>query len=134
MICFLQFNIEGSKPFWVCIEFFVICLVHPTFSSFGFWYFGHFSCVIFFPVFFRLAHLALQNVNKDCVIFLHFCNFVAKSGQKTKNSGSLFVKIRSHSWIMLAHFWQTSIPVCNKKLASLFLIINRIDKKPLVFA
>ena len=42
-----------------------LCFVHPIFSSFGFWYFGHFSCVIFFPLFFRLAHLALQNVNKD---------------------------------------------------------------------
>ena len=38
-----------------------LCFVHPIFSSFGFWYFGHFSCMIFFPVFFRLAHLALQN-------------------------------------------------------------------------
>ena len=28
-----------------------ICFVHPIFSSFGFWYFGHFSCVIFFPFF-----------------------------------------------------------------------------------
>ena len=46
-----------------------LCFVHPIFSSFGFWYFGHFSCMIFFPVFFRLAHLALQNVNKDYVIF-----------------------------------------------------------------
>ena len=27
------------------------CFVHPIFSSFGFWYFGHFSCVIFFLVF-----------------------------------------------------------------------------------
>jgi hypothetical protein len=48
-------------------------LVHPIFSYFGFWYFGHFSCVIFFPVFFRLAHLALQNVSKDYVVFSHFC-------------------------------------------------------------
>ena len=39
------------------------CYVHSISSSFGFWYFGHFSCVIFFQVFFRLAHLALQNVN-----------------------------------------------------------------------
>jgi hypothetical protein len=39
---------------------------------------------IFFPVFFRLAHLALQNVNKDCAIFLYFRNFVAKSDQKPK--------------------------------------------------
>ena len=29
-----------------------ICFVHPIFSSFGFWYFGHFSCMIFFPFFF----------------------------------------------------------------------------------
>ena len=28
-----------------------ICFVHPIFLSFGFWYFGHFSCVIFFPFF-----------------------------------------------------------------------------------
>ena len=26
------------------------CFVHLIFSSFGFWYFGHFSCVIFFPL------------------------------------------------------------------------------------
>ena len=49
---------------------FFFCFVHPIFfSSFGFWYFGHFSCVVFFLVFFRLAHVALQNVNKDYVIF-----------------------------------------------------------------
>ena len=46
-----------------------ICFVHPIFLSFGFWYFGHFSCMIFFLVFFHLAHLALQIVNKDYVIF-----------------------------------------------------------------
>ena len=34
--------------------------------------------------FFRLAHLALQNVNKDYIIFLYFCNFVAKSDKKPK--------------------------------------------------
>ena len=45
------------------------------------WYFGHFSCVIFFPVF---SHLALQDVNKDYVIFSYFCNLVAKSDQKPK--------------------------------------------------
>ena len=39
------------------------CFVHPIFSSFGFWYFGHFSCVIFFLGVFRLDHPALQNVN-----------------------------------------------------------------------
>ena len=61
-----------------------LCFVHPIFSSFGFWYFGHFSCVIFFPFFSRLAHLALQNVNKDYVIVSYFRNLVAKSDQKPK--------------------------------------------------
>ena len=42
-----------------------------------------------FP-FFRLAHLALQNVNKDYIIFSYFHNFVTKSDQKprTKNGMS----------------------------------------------
>ena len=60
------------------------CFVHSIFLSFGFWYFGHFSCMIFFPLLFRLAHLALQNVKKDYVIFSYFCNLVAKSDQKPK--------------------------------------------------
>ena len=29
----------------------VCCFVHPIFSFFGYWYFGHFCCVTFFPVF-----------------------------------------------------------------------------------
>ena len=31
--------------------FLVLCFIHPIFSSFCFWYFGHFSCVIFFLFF-----------------------------------------------------------------------------------
>ena len=65
------------------------CFAHPIFLSFGFWYFGHFSYVIFFPVFFHLAHLALQNVNKYYVIFSYFCNFVAKSDQKPKTKNGM---------------------------------------------
>ena len=42
-----------------------------------------------FRVFFRLAHLALQNVNKDYVIFSNFRNFVAKSDQKTKTKNGM---------------------------------------------
>ena len=38
----------------------------------------------FFSVFFRFAHLALQNVNKDYIIFSYFRNFIAKSDQKPK--------------------------------------------------
>ena len=61
-----------------------LCFVHPIFSSFGFWYFGHFSCMIFFPVFFHLAHLDLQNVNKDYVTFSYLRNFDTKNDQKPK--------------------------------------------------
>jgi len=41
----------------------------------------------FLSVFICLTYLALQNVNKDYVIFLFHCNLVAKSDQipKTKN-------------------------------------------------
>jgi hypothetical protein len=38
----------------------------------------------FLSGFFRLTYLALQNENKDYVIFLYFRNFVAKSEPKQK--------------------------------------------------
>lgn len=59
------------------------------FGIFVFSYFGHFSCMIFFPVFFRLAHLALQNVNKDYIIFSYFHNLGAKSDQKPKTKNGI---------------------------------------------
>ena len=40
--------------------------------------------MIFFQFFSHLAHLALQNLNKDYVIFSYFRKFVAKSDQKRK--------------------------------------------------
>ena len=39
--------------------------------------------------FFCLAHLALQNVNKDYIIFSYFRNFVAKSDQKLKTKNGI---------------------------------------------
>ena len=51
---------RAPKAFRVTVNiasFFYSCFVHPMFLSIGFWFFS------------RLAHLALQNVNKDCVIF-----------------------------------------------------------------
>ena len=45
--------------------------------------------MIFFLVFFRLANLALHNVNKDCVIFSYFHKFVAKSDQKPKTKNEM---------------------------------------------
>ena len=52
----------------------------------------------FLSSFFCLAHLALQNVNKDYVIFTYFCNFDAKSDQKpkTKNEKWDEQNIRDH--------------------------------------
>ena len=50
-----------------------------------------FGILVTFPVFFRLAHLALQNANKDYVIVLYFSNFVAKSDQKPKMKNGMNV-------------------------------------------
>ena len=75
-------HIWGRFPFWSRILNLLIKSLlfrHPIFSSFG-----HYCCVIFSAGFFRLAHLALQNVNKDYVIFSYFRNFVEKIDQKTK--------------------------------------------------
>ena len=61
-----------NSEYLITYAYFLPIYTHMFHSShifvFGFWYFGHFSWVIFFPAFFRLAHLALQNVNKE---FLH---------------------------------------------------------------
>ena len=73
----------------IFLAFSELLFIHPIFSSFGFGYFGHFSCMIFFPFFFHLAHLALENVNKDYVIFSYFHNFVAKSDQKPKTKNGM---------------------------------------------
>ena len=56
------------------------CFVHPIFSSIGFWYFGHFSCVIFFPVFFPSCPSCLAKCKQ------RFGNiFVTSSPKVTKN-------------------------------------------------
>ena len=60
--------------------FCTLALVESLTPMFGFWYFGHFSFVIFFP-FFCLAHLALLNINKDYVIHI----FVNSWPKVTKN-------------------------------------------------
>ena len=78
-----------SSSLGILVFLYYQCFVHPIFSSFGFWYFGHFSCVIFFPFFFCLAHLALQNVNKDYITFSYFRNFVPKSDQKPKTKNGM---------------------------------------------
>ena len=49
-----------------------------------------------FIVFFCLVHLALQNINKDYVIFSYFCNFIAKSDQKPKTKNGMNETIKEH--------------------------------------
>ena len=74
-----------NVPYHVKSDF---SIFQSTCSShiFVFWYLVFWSLVLQFSfrIFFCLAHLALQNVNKDYVIFLYFRNFVAKSDHKPK--------------------------------------------------
>ena len=75
--------------------FFSIFIWTPNYSNvsfipyFAFLVFGILVTIVawFSFRFFCLAHLALQNVNKDYIIFSYFRNFVAKNDQnpKTKN-------------------------------------------------
>ena len=73
-----SFSISGYK---FCFKRFLQLLffVHTIFSSFGFWYFGHFSCVIFFPFFPVLPYKILTKITCYC------CIFVTSSPKVTKN-------------------------------------------------
>ena len=66
--------------------------------------------------FFRLAHLALQNVNKDYVIFSYFRNSIAKSDQKQKTKNGMRFDCSVHTNGKLGfHFWDlvgTSLLCC----------------------
>ena len=85
----MYIQMYGLFEIYLLCNISIYCFVHPIFSSFVFWYFDHFSCVIFFPFFPRLAHLALQKVNKNYVIFSYFHNFIAKSDQKPKTKNGM---------------------------------------------
>ena len=61
-----------------------LCFVHPIFCLLVFCILVTLVAGFFFLFVFRLAHLTLQNVNKDYVIFSYFCNFVPKNIQKPK--------------------------------------------------
>ena len=58
LLCIDKFDRVSYRavlPYRISVEKFYrmvhYCFVHPIFSSFGFWYFGHFSCLIFFSFF-----------------------------------------------------------------------------------
>ena len=62
----------------------------------------------FLSGFFRLAHLALQNVNKDYVIFLYFRNFIGKSDQNPKTKKRMNeTKVKMQT--LLFFFLQTAL-------------------------
>ena len=53
--------------------------------------------MIFSTLNFPLARLALQNENKDYVIFSYFRNFVAKSDQKQKKKNGMNETIKTRT-------------------------------------
>ena len=75
---FISYKLDSIKINVSKLHYWIF--VHPIFLSFGFWYFGHFRVVWFSFLFLSLAHVALQNVNKDYIIFPYF----HKSDQKPK--------------------------------------------------
>jgi hypothetical protein len=60
-------------------------------------------------VIFRLAHIALQNVNKDYVIFSYFRNFVAKSDHKRKTKNEMNETLFKRQAASCSKFLPTSI-------------------------
>ena len=65
------------------------CFYSPNIFMFWFLVFWSLYLLDFLSVFFRLVHLALQNVNKDYVIFSYFHNFIAKSDKKPKTKNGM---------------------------------------------
>ena len=60
-----------------------VCFVHPIFLFSGFWYFGHFSCVIFFPLFPSCPSCLTKCKQRLCIF--SFSIFVTSYPKVTKN-------------------------------------------------
>ena len=71
---YFQFRIS------ICTKYFV----HPIFLSFGFWYFGHFSCMIFFPIFLSCPSCLAKCKQRLHIIFV--CIFVTLLPKVTSRS------------------------------------------------
>jgi len=65
-------------------------MFHPS-HIFVFWFLVFWFIYLhdLLSIFSCLTHLTLQNVNKENVIFLYFCNFVTKSDQKPKTKNGM---------------------------------------------
>ena len=82
------------------IKIFARLLTH--FGNFVFWFF-----ITLVASNFRLAHLVLQNVNKDYEIFSYFHNFVAKTDGKRKmewNKQKLYLLSESTKFLKITQF------------------------------
>ena len=82
---------------------------------FVFWYFGHFSCVIFFLVFFHLAHFALQNVNKKPFHHVQWFSYM-----------DVMTKILGWKFSMIFN-WESTLVWTNKKFVYLTFIGQKIS-------
>ena len=80
--------IQQNSIFVSCLE--RVFLFHSS-HIFVFWFLVFWSLKLcnFLSVFFCLAHLALQNVNKDYITFSYFRNFIAKSDKKPKTKNGM---------------------------------------------
>ena len=69
--------------------------------------------VSFIPYFrllvFGLSHLALQNVNKDYVIFSYFRNFGTKSGQKPRTKNGMNETFLNHFIKKFGRFFYAAV-------------------------
>ena len=75
--------------------------------------------------FFRPVHLALQNVNKDYVIFSYFRNFAAKSDQKPKTKNGMS---KTLEWLELFIYYQC-VSLLSHSLESSFSFSQRLVRK-----
>ena len=72
-----------------------ICFVHPIFSSFGFWYFGHISWLVIFFLFFLSCPSCLAKCKQRlCNIFVTSLPKVTKNKKWDKrNTKRMFLKL-----------------------------------------
>ena len=114
---------------------------------FVFWFFV-FWTHDFLIVFFCLAHLALQNVNKDHIIFSYFRNFVAKSDRKPKvkngmNEAMVEEGVKKLGNLVTCHLWMAPQVIMDGKWAaerptyqllswSLNALLNNVNNKLMI--
>ena len=75
-----------------------MCFLHPIFSCFGFWYFGNFSCVIFFLFFFLSCPSCLAKCKERLRIWTYFVLYFQQQRPLTR-----YLPIRNENFDLRAH-------------------------------